>query len=184
LCFDRTSWYENGRPDDITPFLSTVQLEHKILPQLAKLRPKKLRRKVRRLIRAKVKPLPIASENASSVPQEIDPWRQMRRRFQARTVIPTDRSRSSKRSQQPLCHTTNPSLRERYKDWYYDFRIAYADSSRQYKLGNTDVEFPPGSFAPSKYPRARHPLDPDKLPLLHPTRRNLEAANVRACYAP
>ncbi len=176
LCFDRTAWYENGRPEDIAPFLSTVKLKHKILPQLAKLDQKQLRRKVRRLIRTKVKPSQAASENAPSVLLESDPWRPIRRRFQARTVIPTDRPGSPKRSQQPLCHTTRQSLRERYEEWYEAFCIAYADSSRQYKLGNTNVEFPPGSFAPSKYPRARYPINPDKLALLHPTRRNLEDA--------
>jgi putative transposase len=174
LCFDRTAWYENGCPNNIAPFLSTVKLEHKILPQLARLDPKKLRRKVRRLIRVKVKPLDIAFENAQNAPLEIDPWRPIRRRFQARTLIPTDRPESPKRSRQPLCHTRRASLWRIYQDWYREFRTAHADSSYQYKLGNTDVEFPPGSFAPSRYPRARHPMDPDKLGLLHPTRRNLE----------
>ena len=183
LCFDRTAWYENGRPDDIAPFLSTVKLEHKILPQLAKLDQKKLQRKVRRLIRASDKPLSMASENAGSALPETDPWRPIRRRFQARTVIPTDRPTSSKRSSQPLCHTMKPSLRERYEEWYQAFRIAYADSSRQYKLGNTSVEFPPGSFAPSKYPRARYASDPNKLAILYPTRRNLEIADALASYA-
>jgi len=31
LSFDRTAWYEEGRPNDIGPFLSTVLLEHRRL---------------------------------------------------------------------------------------------------------------------------------------------------------
>jgi REP element-mobilizing transposase RayT len=180
LCFDRTAWRENGRPQNIAPFLSTDKLEHTILPQLAKLDQKKLRRTVRRLIRDKVKSSPAASEIAQIVPPENEHWRHIRRRFQSRTVIPTDRPESDKRSPQPLCHTMLPSLRVIYQEWYRIFRIAYADSSRQYRLGNVNVEFPPGSFAPSRYPRARYPIDPDKLALLHPTRRNLEFATARA----
>jgi REP element-mobilizing transposase RayT len=182
LSFNRTAWYEENCPDDIAPFLSTVKLEHKILPQLAKLDSKKLRCKVRRLIRLKVKSLPNTDENIESVSAESEQLRTIRRRFQSRAVIPTDHSTSDKRSSQPLCHTTKESLRELYEEWYKNFRSAYADSARQYRLGNTTVEFPPGSFAPSKYPRARYPKDPDKHARLHPTRRNLEIADAQGGF--
>jgi REP element-mobilizing transposase RayT len=56
LCFDRTTWRDEGRPDDIAPFLSTVKLEHKLLPQLSSLDKKELRQRLRHLIKAKVKP--------------------------------------------------------------------------------------------------------------------------------
>ncbi len=180
LCFDRTTWYEEGCPDDIAPYLSTVKLEHKLLPQLSSLNKKKLRRRLRRLIKAKANPLPV---NDGKV--DLDPSLPLRRRLMARTVIPTDRPESSKmyprkRSKQPLCHTTKPSLRRLYKEWYREFRLAYAESAREYRLGNIDVEFPPGSFAPSKLPRARYSSDPDERFKLHPTRRNLENADAYA----
>ena len=180
LCFDRTTWYEEGRPDDIAPFLSTVKLEHKLLPQLSRLRGKKLRQKVRRSINAQVKPVAI-----DDVKVDNEPFLPLRRRLEARPVIPTDRPESCKRnsrkrSKQPLCHAINVVLNRIYEKWYSKFRIAYADSSRQYRLGNVDVEFPPGSFAPSRYPRARYAIDPDKHRMLHPTRRNLDHAEANA----
>jgi hypothetical protein len=176
LCFDRTTWYEEGCPDDIAPFLSTVKLEHKLLPQLSRLEKKKMRRTLRKSIKTKVKPLPVDDAKVDN-----DPLVSVRRRLVARTVIPTDRPESSKlyprkRSPQPLCHAVNESLKNIYEKWYFEFRIAYADSARKYRLGNIDVEFPPGSFAPSRYPRARYAIDPDKRANLHPTRKNLELA--------
>jgi len=176
LSFDRTTWYNKGCPDDIAPFLSTVILEQKILPQLLGLEKKKLRRKLRNAIKNQVKPLPM-----KDVHVDLDPALPIRRRLSARAFIPTDRPESSKsnprkRSRQPLCHTTKPSLRKLYKEGYREFCFAYEKSSREYKLGNIEVEFPPGSFAPSKYPRARYASDPDAIMGLHPTRRNLEIA--------
>ncbi len=180
LCFDRTTWYEEGRPDDIAPFLSTVKLEHKLLPQLSRLDKKKVRQRVRKSIKVKVKSLLVDDAKV-----DIDPSVTVRRRLEARTVIPTDRPESSKdhprkRSKQPLCHATSQLLTLIYKRWYCQFRVAYADSAREYRRGNIDVEFPPGSFAPSRYPRARYASDPDKLRKLHPTRKNLEQADLNA----
>ena len=180
LRFDRTTWHQEGRPDDIAPFLSTLKLEHKLLPQLSRLSKKKMRRALRRSIKTKVNPLLVDDAKVDN-----DPFLPVRRRLVARTVIPTDRPDSSKsnprkRSQQPLCHATNLPLKKIYEKWYREFRIAYANSSRQYRLGNIDVEFPPGSFAPSKLPRARYSTDPDKLYRLHPTRKNLENAAANA----
>lgn len=180
LHFNRTAWYEQGRPNDIAPFLSTVVLEHKLLPQLSSLEKKKMRRKLRRAIKAQMKSLPVVDTNV-----DFDPMLPVRRAFIARTVIPTERPESAKnnprkRSPQPLCHTTKPSLRKLHEEWYREFRIAYVMSSLEYRRGNTEVEFPPGSFAPSKYPRARYASDPDAKAKLHPTRRNLEAADAQA----
>jgi hypothetical protein len=153
------------------------------LPQLSGLVEKKLRRKLRRLIKAKVDPLPIDDAKV-----DLDPVLPVRRRLLARTVIPTDRPDSSKRnprrrSPQPLCHTTTPSVREIYKKWYREFRFAYANSSHEYRSGNTEVEFPPGSFSPSKYPLARYSSDPDARFALHPTRRNLETEDANRTLA-
>lgn len=178
LCFDRTTWYEEGRPNDIAPFLSTVKLVHRLLPQLSRLDKKIMRRKVRSLINAQVDPLPIEDARVA-----LDPVVLARRRLLARTVIPTERPESSnrnprERSMQPLCHTTKPLLREIYKRWYREFCAAYAISSREYRRGNTNVAFPPGSFAPSKFPRALYSNDPDERFALHPTRRNLETQNA------
>lgn len=154
LHFDRTAWYHEGCPDDIAPFLSTTVLEQELLPQLSGLKPKKLRRKVRRAIKAKMQILNAESDRTP-----------IRRRLQSRAVIPTDRPESfngnpRKRSPQPLCHTTNHMMRKRHLVWYRDFRIAYEKSAREYRLGNVEVEFPEGSFPPSRYPRARHSGDP------------------------
>jgi len=180
LRFDRTSWHAKGCPDDIGPFLSTIMLKQRLLPQLSRLTTQKMRRKVRKSIKNKVKQMPI-----SDIKVDLDPAHAIRRRLIARTVIPTDRPESSKsnprkRSPQPLCHTTIPSLGKRYKEWYGAFRIAYEKCSNEYRQGNTEVEFPPGSFAPSKYPLARYAANPDADPVLPPTRRNLEIADALA----
>jgi putative transposase len=175
LCFDRTAWHRNGRPKDIAPFLSTVKLEHKVLPQLATLDKQALHLKLQKLIRQKLR----LTTNSGVQ----DPLHSTRRRFQARTVIPTDSPAHPKRSPQPLCHTTKLSLYKLYCEWYRQFRAAYKYCSRQYMQGNTNVEFPPGAFAPSRYPRARHPRNLDKLALLYPTCRNLEIADGYASYA-
>lgn len=175
LCFDRTAWYKEGRPDDIAPFLSTVELQHSLLPQLLKFNKAQLRSELRRAIQAKLKvPTSSAAINWDG---------SARRRFLARTVIPTDRPESSlhnprKRSVQPLCHTTKPLLYRLYQEWYRDFRKAYEISSREYRSGNIRVEFPLGSFAPSNYPKARYPDQPDRSTRLHPTRNNLENAGA------
>jgi REP element-mobilizing transposase RayT len=179
LCFDRTAWYKEQRPDDIAPYLSTVVLEHKLLPQLSRLDEKKLRRKLRRLIKRKVKLSPLEDSKV-----DRDPMLPIRRRLLTRAVIPTDRPESSKnntqrRSPQPLCHTTKPSFEELYKKWYHTFREKHADCSREYRQGKVAVEFPPGSFAPSKYPPAQYAKDPDAEITLHPTRRNIEIEAAR-----
>jgi REP element-mobilizing transposase RayT len=177
LCFDRTAWHKNGRPNDIAPFLSTVKLEHKLLPQLAMLDKRELWAKLRELIQPKLRSVTSSSMRGN------DPVHSLRRRLQARAVIPTDRPALPKRSPQPLCHTTKPSLYKLYREWYQRFRLAYKASSHEYMQGNTNVEFPPGAFAPSRYPRARRLTDGCYGGLLYPTRKNLELADAHGSYA-
>jgi REP element-mobilizing transposase RayT len=186
LSFNRTAWREEGKPkDDIAPFLSTTVLEHKLLPQLSTLDKKKLRQTVRRAIKKQLKISPIDDAEV-----DADPMLPVRRSLILRTVIPTDRPESSKKtrpeysSRQPICHTTKPSLRDLYKRWQRVFRAAYVESSLAYRRGKTDVVFPPGSFAPSKYPRAKYASDPDAIAMLHPTRTNLEKADANNTIAP
>jgi putative transposase len=178
LCFNRTAWHKNGRPKDIGPFLSTVKLKHKLLPQLATLDEQDLRRTLQELIAQKLK-----VTTHSSLHEEDALIRVARRRIQARAAIPTERPVHPKRSPQPLCHTMNPPLYKLYREWYRRFRVAYKESSRQYIQGNTSVEFPPGAFAPSKYPRARHASDPNKIGLLYPTRRSLGNEFAQTSFA-
>jgi putative transposase len=176
LRFDRTNWQKQGRPADISPFLSTVVLEHKLLPQLERLNPNQISTLIRGAIEKHLPNAPVAG-----VPSEMASTFSTRRTLTARTVIPTDRPESSKglprkNSRQPLCHTTNPEYRKVFKEWHREFRIAYKASSEQYREGNTNVEFPPGSFAPSRYPIARYPSNLGANVKLNPTRENLQIA--------
>ncbi len=180
LCFDRTSWHKKGRPDNIAPFLSTVELRHELLPQLQGLGEKERRRLINKLIKAKTK-----SSSTSTYEREQDSSLSVRTQLVLRTVLPTDRPESAKRnprkrSPQPLCHTTNPLLRKLYKQGYREFRLAYKTASIEYRKGNTNVEFPPGAFPPSRFPLAHYARDPDANPILHPTRQNLERAAALA----
>jgi hypothetical protein len=173
LCFDRTSWHANGRPDNIAPFLSTVELKHRILPQLEKLATKRRRKRIREMIGEKLTPATRSRFFADHGPL-LHSWRQM----QVEMTVARDRPVDPKRSPQPLCHATKPSLYRLYREAYRQFRNWYKDSARQYKQGNTDVVFPPGAFAPSNYPRARRPNEPDALGSLHLTRRALIIAEA------
>lgn len=178
VCFDRTAWYEAGRPEDIGPFLSTAVLAHKLLPQFLNLQMKRVQRKVRRAIKAQLKPLPVVEMKSA-----IDPAFRARRTLLCRTVVPPERPDASKknprkRSPQPLFHTTHAPLGHLYRQWYRVFCAAYKTSALEYRAGNTDVEFPSGSFAPSKYPLARYSTMPDSKPSVALTRRNLEMACV------
>lgn len=191
LSFDRTDWREKGKPKDIAPFLSTTKLEHKLLPQLSKLDKKTLRRKVRRAIKKHLNVSPVNVSPVNDAKVDADSMLPARRSIILRTVIPTERPGSSKESarnrqyssRQPICHTTKPSLSKLFKDWNRVFRSAYDESSLEYRSGNVDIVFPPGSFAPSKYPRARYASDPDAIAILHPTRRNLEIEDARTSIA-
>lgn len=181
LHFDRTAWHKNGHPPNIAPFLSTMKLEHALLPCLARLSPRAVKRKLRKLLERTAQTVSIINEKPATKSEATESSTLRPVRFRIRPVLPTERPISVrkpklKRKQQPLCHTTNPSLRDRYRDGYRTFRAIYADCSRAYRNGDVTIEFPPGSFAPSKYPQARHPADPDKRMQLHPTRKNLEIA--------
>jgi REP element-mobilizing transposase RayT len=171
LCFDRTTWHNKGRPANIAPFLSTVVLKHDLLPQLQGLSKKAIRRLIRKHLKTKVNSSTASQVNA---PSSLS----VRTQLVLRTVIPTDRPESAKRnrrkrSPQPLCHTTIPVLYKIYEEWDGEFRVAYKNASKAYRSGETNVEFPPGSFAPSKYPLAKYPSNLDENTALHPTRRNL-----------
>lgn len=177
LNFDRTAWHSAGRPSNIAPFLSTMILEQKLLPQLARLSDKVRRRKLRRAIRDALKSQQTSATTIESVSDSLPP----RRALVSRVAIATDRpasaqDRQKKRSKQPLCYTTNPVLREIYREWRREFRSVYRKCSREFRLGNVDIAFPPGSFAPSKYPRAKYAIAAEVGSRLNPTRRNLEIA--------
>ena len=177
LHFNRTAWHKNGRPDDIAPFLSTTVLDHELLPQLSRLNERERQQLLLWAIDRQLKPSHDAGKKIEPIPANT-----IRRRFIARVVIPTERPESSKvnprrNSPQPLCHTTKPSLRKLYREWHRAFRNAYKCSAEKYRSGHIGVVFPPGSFAPSKYPRAYYAIDPDVNAPLHPTRQNLEVAN-------
>lgn len=182
LRFDRTAWHEHGRPTNIAPFLSTTELKHTLLPQLETLEEEELVEKVLELIRRKLNQ-PQKPDHVTRKYLHKNKRRDVvRRRLEKRAVIPTDRPAYSERSSQPLCHTTNPFLRECYEKWHRAFRVAYRASANRYKKGDVRIEFPPGSFAPSKYPAAQYAADRDKFPILHPTRRNLEIAAAWADF--
>lgn len=176
LWFNRTAWHEHGRPKNIAPFLSTMALEQTLLPQLEALQNDELAAKIRDLIRQKLDHQQVCRGVPLRCTHKNKPAKVWRRRLENRAMIPTDRPMSPERSPQPLCHTTRPFLRECYEKWHRAFRAVYRESANHYKKGRINIEFPPGAFAPSKYPAARYSADPDKLPILHPTRRNLEIA--------
>jgi REP element-mobilizing transposase RayT len=177
LNFDRTAWHKAGRPKDIAPFLGTIVLEQKLLPQLARLDEKTRRRKLRRAIKNSLQ-----SVRENNKETEDASTSRARRTLLQRIVIATERpicapNRPSKKSKCPLCHTTNASLRATYIEWHREFKLSYKECSRAYRMGNVSIEFPPGSFAPSKYPRANYATDANVVTRLNPTRRNLEIAN-------
>lgn len=184
LSFHRTAWHEAGCPEDIGPFLSTTKLEHKLLPQLSDLDTTTRRKNLRQLIKRNLSAAPL-----DPIKVDTDPTLPVRRRLLARTVIPTDRPESAKKeprkysSRQPICHTTQPLLWKIYKECNRVFRAAYAEVSAKYRSGEVNVIFPPGSFAPSKYPPAKYADDPDAHAMLHPTRENLEWAALHATIA-
>lgn len=183
LRFDRAAWYRHGQPDDIAPFLVTVALEHKILPQLASLDAVNRAEKVRQLIHDQGKPS--SSNNKDDLDARTIAFR---RQLSNRTSIPTDRPLSSTanpriRSPQPPCHTTNPALWRIYRAWYREFRSEYKNSSLEYRLGNVSVLFPPGSFAPANHPRARYLATEDARPTLVPTATNLAIAAMHMSMA-
>lgn len=174
LWFHRSAWHEHGRPTNIAPFLSTMTLQQTLLPQLERGQKHELPAKIRELIRQKSNHGPVLRSGLPKHVHKNKSTQVWRRRLANRAFIPTDRSMSSQRSPQPLCHTTRPALRARYEEWHRAFRAAYRESASHYRKGRINIAFPPGSFPPSRYPPARYSLHVDNLPILHPTRYNLE----------
>ncbi len=164
LRFDRTAWYKHGRPRDIAPFLSTITLKHEILPQLAALNGISRIEKIRQLIHEQRKTVPLTEACAPEPPALV-----FRRQLIARAAIPPDRPASAttnrrRRSRQPLYHTTNPELGRIYGAWHREFRSEYKRCSLEYRQGNVNVLFPPGSFAPANYPSAQYAANDATVP--------------------
>ena len=63
-------------------------------------------------------------------------------------VKPTDRPRHSKRSNRPLCHTTDRDLFFAYRNHYYEFQRGYRAASALYRAGHFDTIFPSYSIRP------------------------------------
>ena len=53
-----------------------------------------------------------------------------------------------KRSNRPLCHTTCPVIRQRFKESYRAFKQAYEQASAAFRSGEWDIAFPAFSFKP------------------------------------
>lgn len=179
LRFDRTAWFKHGRPRDIAPFLSTITLQHEVLPQLAALNGTSRIEKIRQLIHEQRTTVPLTEARAPEPPAIV-----FRRQFIARTAIPTDRPASSRanrrvRSRQPLYHTTNPELGRIYRAWHHEFRSEYKRCSLEYRQGNVNVLFPLGSFPPANYPHALHKAND----VLDPTATNLAIAAMHISLA-
>lgn len=158
LCFDRSNWYRNGCPEDIAPYLSTVELEHDVLPQFQKREVKERQAFLRQALKEQQR----AINNADFQNGRDDPFKKARRRAEVSITVPTDRPASPKRSPQPLCHTTVPALFKVFMRWFRLFVSMCRERSRAYMQGNVDVVFPRGAFAPSKFPLARYALEPDQ----------------------
>jgi hypothetical protein len=64
-------------------------------------------------------------------------------------VDPRDRPENPKKSgREPLCHASNPELREEYKEDWRNFMDKFIEASADYRNGYYDREFPDGSFRP------------------------------------
>lgn len=167
VCFDRTRWYEHGRPDEIGPYLYTVELEHDVLPQLQQhdlgerqtLLRRMLRERERGIISAKL----LQDDRADSLLRA-------QRRAEVAFTVPTDRPAMPKRSPQPLCHTTFPALLKVFAHWFKLFVQACKTCAQAYMQGDVGVEFPHGAFAPSRFPKARYPRQAGERGLPYLTR--------------
>jgi hypothetical protein len=62
---------------------------------------------------------------------------------------PLSKPMSSKRSPQPLCHTTSGQLRREFRTFYRAFVEHFKESSQWFREGNLNVEFPLYCFPPS-----------------------------------
>lgn len=174
LCFDRTRWYNAGQPDDIGPYLSTVELEHDVLPQLRKHSTKERQARLNQMLRERER----AMARANVRHDRDDSIQRAQHPAKVTFMVPTDRPASPKRSPQPLCHTTSLALFKVFARWFRLFVHACRRSSQAYIRGDVGVEFPHGAFAPSKFPRARYPKEPDTSGIPHLTRMNLHRASI------
>ncbi len=59
-----------------------------------------------------------------------------------------DRPKDSESSPCPLCHTTDPKLREEYTTTYWEVRDLYKQAADKWRDGKTDLEFPNGTIPP------------------------------------
>ncbi len=174
LCFDRTRWCDEGQPDEIGPYLSTVELEHDVLPQLRKYTVKERQARLTQMLRERERA--IAQVNVGH--DRDDSILRAHHRAKVTLIVPTDRPVSPKRSPQPLCHTTSLALFKVFARWFRLFMYAYRRSAQAYMRGDVGVEFPHGAFAPSKFPQARYPKEPDTSGLPHLTRMNLHRTSM------
>ncbi len=164
LCFDRSRWHRAGRPDIITPYLSTVELEHTVLPQRQKYGAAENQAYWRQMLKEQQRAL----ANADFQRGADGPAEKLRWRGEVALRVPTDRPASPKRSPQPLCHTTVPAMFRVFARWFRLFVEVCRKRAREYMQGDVEVVFPPGAFAPSRFPRARYPEadDGEGLPCL------------------
>ncbi len=61
---------------------------------------------------------------------------------------PLSKPKSSKRSPQPLCHTTSSQLRREFRTFYRSFVEQFKEASQWFRMGNLSVEFPRYSYPP------------------------------------
>lgn len=174
LCFDRTRWYNEGQPDEIGPYLSTVELNHDVLPQLGRHTVKERQLRLTQMLREHER----AIVRANVQNDRGDSIQRVHHRAKAAFIVPTDRPASPKRSPQPLCHTTSLALFKVFARWFKLFVFACRRSAQAYMRGEVDVEFPHGAFGPSKFPRARYPDEPNMSGLPYLTRMNLHQVSM------
>ncbi|QQR88713.1 MAG: transposase [Myxococcales bacterium] len=75
------------------------------------------------------------------------------RSAKAKRIKTTDRPKSSKRSPQPRCHSTEPKLRAAFDEVWHRFVQTFREGAMCVAQGNwLDAVFPPGSFPPTRYP--------------------------------
>ncbi|MBK6848469.1 MAG: hypothetical protein IPG96_13390 [Proteobacteria bacterium] len=77
------------------------------------------------------------------------------RRAALEGIRPSQRPAGPKRSPRPWCHTTSLALWAEYRTQWRAFVEAYRHGAPRYCDGDVTATFPPGSFPPSRYPRAR-----------------------------
>jgi hypothetical protein len=71
---------------------------------------------------------------------------------------PFDKSTETKRSPQPLCHSSSAELALEYKEKFRAFTAAYRALSQRFRKGE-QVEFPFGAFPPPLMECSRRKLN-------------------------